>query len=177
VTGGTGTIVLDVRRGGGPAGCFDYTMPVLATTDRLIENSPETAAAALRALVATQQALKADPSRATEVGHKRFPPRETRLIAGIIRRDLPYYDAAIGESSVAAINAFARRIGVLDGDVAYGDVVATQFRHLWRTEAAILRSLCSRRLEGRVALIQGPWRQTCKRSGRHCEAGCHPPWP
>src|SRR5438046_10136911 len=74
VTTGVGTIVLDVRRGDGPAGCFDYTMPVLATTDRLIERSPETAAAALRALVATQNALKADVSRATEVGHERFQP-------------------------------------------------------------------------------------------------------
>ena len=134
VTSGTGTIVLDVRRGDGPAGCFDYTMPVLATTDRLIERSPEIAAAALRALVATQQALKADPWRATEVGHKRFPPRETGLIAGIIQRDLPYYDAAIGEASVAAVNAFARGIGVLDGDVAYRDVVATRFSELWRTD-------------------------------------------
>jgi NitT/TauT family transport system substrate-binding protein len=135
VTSGTGTIVLDVRRGDGPAGCFDYTMPVLATTDRLIEGSPETAAAALRALVATQEALKADPSRATEVGNKRFPPREAGLIAGIIRRDLPFYDAAIGETSVAAINAFARRIGVLDGDVAYRDIVATRFSHLWQAGA------------------------------------------
>src|SRR6476646_8531311 len=64
VTSGTGTIVLDVRRGDGPPGCFDYTMPVLATTDRLIERSPETAAAALRALVATQNALKVDASLA-----------------------------------------------------------------------------------------------------------------
>src|SRR6266581_896887 len=125
VSTGVGTIVLDVRRGDGPPGCFDYTMPVLATTDRLIERSPETAVAALRALVATHQALKADAARATEVGNKRFPPREAGLIAGIIRRDLPYYDASIGEASVAAINAFARRIGVLDGDVAYNDIVAT----------------------------------------------------
>src|SRR5438270_3973250 len=123
VTSGTGTIVLDVRRGDGPPGCFDYTMPVLATTDRLIERSPETAAAAIRALVAAQRALKADVSRATEVGEKCFPPREAGLIAGIIRRDLPYYDAVISEHSVAAINAFARRMGVLGSDVAYSDVV------------------------------------------------------
>jgi hypothetical protein len=92
------------------------------------------AAAALRALVATQDALKADVSRATEVGNKRFPPREAGLIAGIVRRDLPFYDAAIGETSVAAINAFARRMGVLDGDVAYRDIVATEFRQLWRSD-------------------------------------------
>jgi len=137
VATGTGTIVLDVRRGDGPPGCFDYTMPVLATTDRLIERSPETAAAALRALVAAQNALKADVSRATKVGNKRFPPREAGLIAGIIRRDLPFYDAAIGEASVAAINAFARRMGVLDGDVAYRDIVATELHRLWRIDGGV----------------------------------------
>ena len=88
-----------------PPGCFDYTMPVLATTDRLIERSPETAAAAVRALVAAQHALKQDVSRATEVGQRRFPPRETGLIAGIVRRDLPFYDASISAASIAAINA------------------------------------------------------------------------
>src|SRR5213076_760715 len=133
VTTGVGTIVLDVRRGDGPAGCFDYTMPVLATTDRLIGRSPDTAAAAVRALVAAQNALKADVSRATEVGEKRFPPREAGLIAGIIRRDLPFYDAAISEHSVAAINAFAQRMGVLRSDVAYRDIVTIQFRHLWQS--------------------------------------------
>lgn len=131
VTSGFGTIVLDVRRGDGPAGCFDYTMPVLAATDRLVQSSPDISAAALRALVATQQVLKADVSRATEVGHKRFPPREAGLIAGIVERDLPFYDAAISERSVAAINRFAQRIGVLDREVGYAEIVATQFCDLW----------------------------------------------
>jgi NitT/TauT family transport system substrate-binding protein len=133
VTSGVGTIVLDVRRGDGPPGCFDYTMPVLATTDRLIERSPETAAAAVRALVATQQALKADVARATEVGNKRFPPREAGLIARVVERDLPFYDAAISEASVAAINDFARHMSVLDEDVPYSEVVATRFRDLWHS--------------------------------------------
>jgi NitT/TauT family transport system substrate-binding protein len=138
VTSGIGSIVLDVRRGapgrdGGPPGCFDYTMPVLATTDLLIERSPELAAGAVRALVAAQNALKADVSRATEVGKKRFPPREAGLIAGIIRRDLPFYDAAISEKSVAAINRFARSMSVLDDDIPYTDIVATRFRDLWHS--------------------------------------------
>jgi ABC-type nitrate/sulfonate/bicarbonate transport system substrate-binding protein len=133
VTSGTGTIVLDVRRGDGPPGCFDYTMPVLATTDRLIERSPETAAAALRALVAAQQALKADASLATQAGNKRFPPREAGLIAGIVERDLPFYNAAIAERSVAGINDFARRMSILDEDLPYADIVAVQFRDLWRS--------------------------------------------
>ncbi len=107
-------------------------MPVLATTDRLIERLPETASAALRALVAAQNVLKADVSRATEAGAKRFPPRETGLIAGIVARDLPFYDAAISEHSVAAINDFARHTSILDEDVPYSDIVAVQFRDLWR---------------------------------------------
>jgi ABC-type nitrate/sulfonate/bicarbonate transport system substrate-binding protein len=131
VTSGTGAIVLDVRRGDGPAGCADYTMPVLATTERLIERSPDIAAAAVRALVATQTALRQDVTRATEVGQRRFPPREAALIAGIIRRDLPFYDASISETSVAAINAFSRDAGVLGRDVPYDRIVATQFRELW----------------------------------------------
>ncbi len=132
VTTGVGKIVLDVRRRDGPKGCFDYTMPVLATTDRLIEGSAETAAAAVCALVATQNALKQDVSRATEIGHKRFPPRETGLIPGIVKRDLPFYDPTISEASIAAINDFARHMGVLTGNAPYDRIVATQFRHLWR---------------------------------------------
>jgi len=134
VTTGVGSIVVDIRRGDGPRGCFDYTMPVLATTDRLIARAPEIASAALRALVATQNALKADVSRATEVGQKRFPEREAGLIAQIVERDLPYYDPSIGEASIAAINEFARRMGILDRDVPYEQIVATRFRHLWSGE-------------------------------------------
>src|SRR3954465_7662059 len=44
VTRRIGTVVLDVRRGDGPMGCFSYTMPALVTTDRLIEHAPDTAA-------------------------------------------------------------------------------------------------------------------------------------
>jgi NitT/TauT family transport system substrate-binding protein len=131
LSSGTGTIVLDVRRGDGPVGCFDYTMPVLAATDRVVEQSPDIAAAALRALVATQNALKQDVTLATTVGNKRFPPHEATLIANIVRRDLPYYEAAVTPASVAAINAFARDVGVLAADVPYGQIVATQFRDLW----------------------------------------------
>jgi NitT/TauT family transport system substrate-binding protein len=133
VTSGTGTIVLDVRRGDGPAGGFDYTFGALATTERLIENSPEVAAAALRALIDAQRDLKADPSRAALVGEKRFPPRETELVTQIVARDVPYYDATISEKSIARVADFARSLGILNENVEYGDVVAMQFSHLWNT--------------------------------------------
>jgi ABC-type nitrate/sulfonate/bicarbonate transport system substrate-binding protein len=131
VTEGVGTIVLDVRRGDGPRGCFAYTFGALATTERLIETSPDVAAAALRALVDALAALKADVGQATRVGEKRFPERETGLIAQIVARDLPYYDARISEKSVAGVVGFARSLGILDRDVSYAGVVATQFSHLW----------------------------------------------
>src|SRR5437667_1230492 len=129
---GVGTVVLDVRRGDGPKPCFNYTMSSLAVTDRLIENSPDTAAAAIRAIIKTQAALKEDVSRAAQVGRKLFPPQEAELIAELIRRDLPYYDPSISPSFVAGMNQFARDIGILQGDAPYEKIVATRFADLWK---------------------------------------------
>src|SRR5262245_56446934 len=126
---GVGTVVLDVRRGDGPKPCFNYTMASIATTDRLIERSGETAA--VRAMVKAQAALKANVARATEIGRKLFPPSEAELIAELIRRDLPYYDASISLDFVAGMNQFSRDVGILKGEVPYERVVATQFSHLW----------------------------------------------
>jgi NitT/TauT family transport system substrate-binding protein len=129
---GVGTVVLDARRGDGPKPCFNYTMASIATADRLIEQSPETAAAAVRAMVKTHAALKADLSRATEIGRKLFPPSEAELIAELIRRDLPYYDATISRDFVAGMNQFSRDVGILKGDVPYEGIVATQVSKYWK---------------------------------------------
>jgi NitT/TauT family transport system substrate-binding protein len=129
---GVGTVILDVRRGDGPRPCFNYTMASLAATDRLIDGSPATAAAAIRAIVKTQAALKEDPARAAEVGRKLFPPAEAALIAELIRRDLPFYDAAISPDFVSGMNQFARDIGILHGEIPHDKVVAARFAALWR---------------------------------------------
>src|SRR6266567_6671741 len=126
---GVGSIVLDVRRGDGPKPCFNYTMAALATTDRLIEASPDTATAAIRAIINTQSALKRDLALAAAVGRKLFPPSEAELIAELIRRDLPYYDPAISETFVAGMNQFARDLEILTGDVPYLQIVAPQLRN------------------------------------------------
>jgi len=128
---GIGTVVLDVRRGDGPKDCFNYTMASIATTDRLIARSPELAAAAVRAIVRTQAALKKDVSLATGIGRKLFPPEEAELIAELIHRDLPYCDPKITPEFVAGMNRFARDIGILTGEAPYERVVATQFAQLW----------------------------------------------
>jgi NitT/TauT family transport system substrate-binding protein len=91
------------------------------------DHSRDIAARAYRALVTTQNALKADVSLATEVGKRRFPQREAALIAGIVERDLPFYTAEISEHSFNAINDFARHMSILDEDLPYSDVV-------WRGE-------------------------------------------
>ena len=129
---GVGTVVIDVRRGDGPKECFNYTIASVATTDRLISEKPDVAAAAIRAIVKTHAALKADPSRATEVGRKLFPPSEAELIAELIRRDLPYYDGTISNEFVAGMNRFCRAARILKGDPAYDRVVATQSASFWK---------------------------------------------
>jgi NitT/TauT family transport system substrate-binding protein len=130
---GFGTLVADVRRGDGPKACFNYTEPTIATSDALIARSPDTVAAAVRAIAKTQAALKKDVSRAGEVGRKLFPPAEADLIVELIRRDLPFYDATISREFVAGMTAFCRAQGVLKNDVPYEQIVATQFAPLWKS--------------------------------------------
>ena len=129
---GIGTVVLDVRRGDGPPECFNYTMASIATTDRLIYDSPDIAAAAIRAIVQAHAALKRNIDYATQIGQKLFPPYEAEVIGDLIRRDLPYYDAAISEDTVSGINQFTRDLGITKREVRYEDVVASRFANLWK---------------------------------------------
>jgi len=128
---GVGTVVLDIRRGDGPPAAQYYTFPAMVTTEKKIEQDPKGVAAAVRALVKAQKALREDPDRATEVGRRIFPPTEAELIAELIKRDLPYYDPTISEEIVIKMNRFAQDIGLLSGPVPYDQVVDTRFRHLW----------------------------------------------
>jgi len=131
VRSGVGAVALDIRRGDGPAPGFHYTFASVATSEQLIERAPEMAAAVVRAIVKTQAALKADPELAAKVGKKLFPAEEAGLIVELIKRDLPYYSAAISPAAVDGMNQFARDIQILSGHPGYDEVVATQFQHLW----------------------------------------------
>ena len=128
---GVGKVLLDIRRGDSPKKAFHYTMPALIGTDALIERDSAAVAAAIRAIVATQNAIKADIGLATKVGEKLFPASDAAMIADVVARDLPYYDAAISAEFVLGMNAFMTDLGWLDGPVAYDRVVATQFKDLW----------------------------------------------
>lgn len=132
VRNGSGTMVIDARRGDGPPKAIHYTMSALITSDEVIARDPDVVAGAVRALVKTQQALKADLSLATKVGRKLFPAEEAELIADVVERDLPFYDAAISPEFVRGMTEFQRHMGLLQEQVAYEDVVATQFSQYWR---------------------------------------------
>jgi len=132
ITTGAGSLVLDIRRGDGPDGCFDYTFASLAAREDWIDEDPERAAAVVRALRRAQALLAEDPERATAIGEGIFEPEHQPLIAELIPRDIPYYDAAIDEKAVAGMNRFARERGLLDGDPPYESVVATELAPLWR---------------------------------------------
>ena len=130
---GVGAVVLDIRRGDGPPAAWHYTFPALVATERKITQEPEAVGGAIRAVLKAQRALAADPSRATEVGRRIFPPTEAELIAELIERDLPYYDPVISAETVSRMNRFAQDAGLLSESVPYDRVVATDFTHLWTT--------------------------------------------
>jgi ABC-type nitrate/sulfonate/bicarbonate transport system substrate-binding protein len=129
---GIAKILLDVRRGDGPPAARHWTFPALVTTERLVKDQPEVAAAAVRAIVKTQRALRANPQLAVTAAERLFPAEEASLIAYEVARDAPFYDPTITEEMVAHISRFAREIGVLEGEVRYDQVVATQFAPLWQ---------------------------------------------
>jgi ABC-type nitrate/sulfonate/bicarbonate transport system substrate-binding protein len=128
---GVAKLHLDLRRGDGPPGARYYNFAALTTTERLVDEQPQVAAGAVRAIVKAQKALTADPSLAAAIGERLFPPGEAPLIADLIARDTPFYDASISAEAVDGLNKFARASGLIDGTVPYERLVAAQFRELW----------------------------------------------
>ena len=139
VRSGAGVVVLDVRRGLGPEAARHYTFPALVATDGRIADDPAGVAAAVRAVVRAQRALREDPSLAAQAAGRLFPQEEAALITGIVEQDLPFYQAGITREAVAGVNEFARKTGLLAGrtsqdqahDHAYERAIAVQFSGFW----------------------------------------------
>jgi NitT/TauT family transport system substrate-binding protein len=129
---GLGTLVIDARRGDGPEGAKHYTFPAFVTTEKWVDENPETVAAAVRAVARAQAALKENPSLAAEAARRLFPAAELELIPELIRRDAPYYDAAISREAVRALNAFSMDMKLLSAAVPYEQVVALAFGDWWK---------------------------------------------
>ena len=131
---GVAKLHLDLRRGDGPPGAHRYNFAALTVTDALIEKEPEVAAAAVRAIVATQKALQADPSLAKKVCDELFPgEEEAEVMPILIGRDAPFYDATISPDVVDGLNKFAMANGLVDKPLALEDIVAKRFSHLWKS--------------------------------------------
>ncbi len=132
VSGGAGKILIDVRRGDDPDDVRHFTFAGMATTDEFLAHSPEALAAAVRAIVRAQKALRADPSLAREVGKQKFPAEAAELIANVVARDVEFYNPVITEEAVARMNRFAQSAGHLSRPVPYDQVVAVRYRDLWQ---------------------------------------------
>jgi ABC-type nitrate/sulfonate/bicarbonate transport system substrate-binding protein len=132
VSRGVGKVLVDVRRGDDPGEVRRFTFAGMVTSDIFTESNPAAVAAAVRAIVKTQKALKADPRLAAEVGRRKFPKEAADLISTVVKRDLVFYDPVILQEEVEAMNRFAQAVGHLSGAVPYDEVVATRFRDSWQ---------------------------------------------
>jgi ABC-type nitrate/sulfonate/bicarbonate transport system substrate-binding protein len=131
VTSGAGKILIDVRRGDDPGEVRHFTFAGMATTDGFLQREPQAMAAAVRAIVKAQKALRSDPAVARDVGKRKFPPDAAELIANVVARDAEFYDSVITEEMILKMNRFAQSVGHLSGPVPYEQVVALQLRDLW----------------------------------------------
>lgn len=122
---GAGTLVLDVRRGDGPDGCFNYTFASLAATEAFVAGDVGRARAIVRALRHAQALLAEDPELASVIGERIFPPEQAALIGELVRRDAPYYLSEISAATIEGMKRFARAQGLLDGDPPYEQIVST----------------------------------------------------
>lgn len=132
VSRGVGKVLVDVRRGDDPGEVRRFTFAGMVTSDIFTESNPAAVAAAVRAIVKTQKALKADPRLAAEVGRRKFPTEAADLISTVVKRDLVFYDPVILQEEVEAMNRFAQAVGHLAGPVPYDEVVARRFRDSWQ---------------------------------------------
>ena len=130
---GVGTVVLDVRRGDGPKPC---------STTRWRRSPPPTPDRAIAGDRGGRRARAGEDARGAQggrhardrVGRKLFPPSEAELIAELIRRDLPYYDATISRPFVAGMNQFCARPRDISGRRAIRGGRGDAVRELWRAE-------------------------------------------
>src|SRR6185437_13478238 len=129
---GIAKLHLDLRRGDGPPGARYYNFAALTAREQLVKEHPEVAAGAIRAVRAAQKALKADPSLATGIGEKLFPADEAELIAPLIARDAPFYDAVITREAIDGVMKFAKGFGLIKDVLPYEAVVGTEFSGLWK---------------------------------------------
>lgn len=118
-----GNVVVDARRGDGPAGSDRYTFAGLVVRAPRTPEDERRAAAGARAIRAAQQALQADPQLARQAAAPHFPARERELIAELVSRDASYYESTVGPSDLDDLQRFAAEIGLLSAPRPYDELV------------------------------------------------------
>jgi ABC-type nitrate/sulfonate/bicarbonate transport system substrate-binding protein len=98
----------------------------------VLDKHPEVGAAAVKAIVKAQKALKANPSLAGTIGRKLFPEDEAELITTLIERDAPFYEPQITREAVDGLMGFAKGFGLVKEAVPYEQLIATEHSHLWK---------------------------------------------
>ncbi len=124
VRSGAARVVLDVRRGDGPAEAFHYTFASIVASGRTVEERPDAVRAIARALAATHCALRDDPTVAQSAADRLFPAVEASLAVELVRRDTKFYDATVDAAAVEGVARFLRALGSIDGHVTRAEVVA-----------------------------------------------------
>jgi ABC-type nitrate/sulfonate/bicarbonate transport system substrate-binding protein len=128
---GVGDLVLDVRRGIGPAKAFDYTFPALVTSQTSLDRDPELIRAGVRAVVNVQAALRQDVSLARKVGDRLFPTEEAAMIEDVVSRDLPYYTPHISQKSFDGLVKFTQARKLLQQPFSYDEAIGVIWRAAW----------------------------------------------
>jgi ABC-type nitrate/sulfonate/bicarbonate transport system substrate-binding protein len=139
VRAGIAKLHIDLRRGDGPPGARYYNFPALCASETFITANPDVVERAVRAIVKTQAALKAAPSLAAAVGKQIFPPEEADIIADLVERDAPFYEATVTQEAIDGLNEFCVQRGLLSKAVPYDRLVSTQMRPLWKQEHQTIR--------------------------------------
>jgi NitT/TauT family transport system substrate-binding protein len=133
---GVGELVLDVRRGVGPATAFDYTFPALVTSQTAVDRDPELMRAGVRAVVNVQAALRQDVGLARKVGDRLFPTSEAAMIEDVVARDLPYYTPHISQKTFDGLVKFTQARKLLQQPVTYEEAIGAMWRPVWDASTA-----------------------------------------
>jgi len=128
---GVGKIFVDIRRGDAPQESRGFTFPALMTSDAVIREHPAAAKMMVKSIISAQAALKGEAALAEKAASRLFPSYETSLITDVIKPDLAYFDPAVSAQSIDSMLKFDASLGIDTTGIAYADVVATEFSHLW----------------------------------------------
>lgn len=123
---GDGTVVYDARRDADYPLARLATFPALTTRTDLADSVPDAVAGMVRGIRRAQRDLAADPALAARVGAEVFPAYEASLIAALIERDAPYYQAAVTPEMAEGIARLgrlsSRAVPEVPGDIVRGDL-------------------------------------------------------